>query len=369
MGKYRYWGMIGLLGAGLALTLVGCGGGGSGGHSSVGNDSSYRTSSANVTTLVGTGGTGFVDGSGTTEPTFNGPTGIALGTVGDSTYLYVADTGNKAIRRIDLLSLDVLTIVKNGTIVGTTTLSLSSPKDIACDNNSYFYVSDGSTIYKINSTRTSLETLNSGSSNVTGIVYYDSTTFYIADYGLHVICSVNTSGTRAVVAGSEGVSGATNTTDGTFTNPYGVTTDGTYLYVADCGNSTIRKVVISGADAGKVTTLAGLADTPGTKDGKGTTARFNHPTGITYYSGALYVADTNNHIIRKVVIPALDPSDPDAETAEVTTVAGYKGYAGFSDGTTGNAAKFRSPTGIVSDGSGNLYVADKGNNRIRKIEL
>jgi streptogramin lyase len=368
MNKYRYWGMISLLGAGLALTLAGCGGGGGGGSTAVGNDTSY-TSSAVVTTIAGTGGTGIVNGTGTTEPTFNGPTGIALGTVGTTTYLYIADTGNKAIRRINLASMDVVTATINGALIGSATLTLSAPKGVACDSNGYFYVTDSTTIYKINSNLTSLATVNSASNNVTGIVYYDTNTFYVADYASHVICSVvnATGGARSVVAGSEGVSGSTNTTNGKFTNPYGVTTDGNgNLYVADYGNSAIRKVVIS---SGKVTTLAGMLGTTGSKDGTGTTARFNHPTGIAYYSGALYVADTDNHIIRKVVIPTTDPSDDDDETAVVTTVAGYKGYAGFANGTIGNAAKFSSPTGIVSDGNGTLYVADKGNNRIRMIDI
>ena len=112
------------------------------------------------------------------------------------------------------------------------------------------------------------------------------------------------------------------------------------------GNSTIRKVVIA---TGVVTTLAGTAGQSGSADGTGAAARFNGPNGIASDgAGNLYVADSDNYTIRKVVIA----------TGAVTTFAGAAGQSGSTDGT-GAAARFYYPAGIASDGAGNLYVADR----------
>ena len=137
-----------------------------------------------------------------------------------------------------------------------------------------------------------------------------------------------------------------------FNHPIGVTTDGTNLYVADLGNNLIRKVVIA---TGAVSTLAG-STTAGSANGVGAAASFNGPGGITTDGTTLYVADTTNNSIRAIVIA----------TGEVSTLAGST-TPGTADGA-GSAASFKSPAGITTDGS-NLYVADAGNNAIRKIVI
>jgi sugar lactone lactonase YvrE len=360
MGKYRYWGMIGLLGAGLALTLAGCGGGGSGGHSSKGSDSSY-SSSAVVTTLAGSGISGSRDNVTGTSATFNSPTGLALNSA--KTYLYVADTGNSSIRRINMSS-DAKPVTKFYSGV------LSGPEGLVF-NGSDLYVCDtkNSVIRSINFDSSDVSVFVSSDLNCPAGIILSGSYFYVADSKNNVIRKILAAdGTMSILAGSTfytaGTTGSTygETTAGTdalFNNPYGVTTDGDgYLYVTDSANSTIRKIEMSSGDG---TILAGIPETTGSddsSDGTGLTALFNHPTGIAYYSGNLYVADTKNHIIRKV----------NATTGETTTIAGYKGYAYFANGT-GNVTKFSSPTGIISDGAGTLYVGDKGNHRIRKIEL
>ena len=143
-------------------------------------------------------------------------------------------------------------------------------------------------------------------------------------------------------------------TSARFNNPFGITTDGTSLYVADTLNHTIRKIVIS---TGVVTTLAGTALTSGTTDGTGTAARFNNPCDITTDGTNLYVSDTLNQTIRKIVI----------STGVVTTLAGTALSTGSTDGT-GAAARFNTPFGITTDGT-NLYVADYYNHTIRKIVI
>ena len=157
-------------------------------------------------------------------------------------------------------------------------------------------------------------------------------------------------------AGSAGSAGSTDGigTAAKFNTPYGITTDGTNAYVADSQNHTIRKIVIS---TDTVTTLAGSAGSSGSTDGTGTAAKFNSPYGITTDGTNLYVADTGNHTIRKIVI----------STGVVTTLTGSSGSSGSTDGT-GSAAQFAGPMGITTDGT-NLYVADTNNNTIRKIVI
>jgi sugar lactone lactonase YvrE len=158
-------------------------------------------------------------------------------------------------------------------------------------------------------------------------------------------------------AGKAGSSGSTDET-GTaarFNSPSAITSDGTNLYVADSGNHTIRKIVI---DKGEVTVFCGSANgVSGSLDGTGTAALFNYPSGITSDGTNLYVADSGNHTIRKIVIA----------TGEVTTLAGTSGISGSTEGT-GSAALFNNPLGIATDRT-NLYVADSGNHTIRKIVI
>jgi hypothetical protein len=145
-----------------------------------------------------------------------------------------------------------------------------------------------------------------------------------------------------------------------FHTPYDITTDGTNLYVADAIDNKIRKIVI---ETGMVTTLAGPAQgdqSCGDTDATGNAARFCFPVGITTDGTNLYVTD-NQSKIRKIVIA----------TGVVTTLAGpaqgcYPDCVGDDTDATGNAARFFYPAGINTDGT-NLYVADTANNKIRKI--
>jgi sugar lactone lactonase YvrE len=142
-------------------------------------------------------------------------------------------------------------------------------------------------------------------------------------------------------------------TSARFGGPYGVAVDASgTVYVADNGNHRIRKITISGSTA-TVSTLAG--STQGFADGTGTGARFNLPNSVAVdASGNMYVADANNQRIRKIT-PA----------GEVTTLSG-SGTPGDANGT-GTGAQFKSPSGVAVDASGNLYVSDYGNSRIRKV--
>src|SRR5664280_277648 len=133
-----------------------------------------------------------------------------------------------------------------------------------------------------------------------------------------------------------------------FFYPSGTATDNAgNFYVADTDNHTIRKVV---AATGTVTTLAGLAGVSGSADGTSSDARFQNPSGVAVDgAGNVYVADTLNHTLRKVTSAGV-----------VSTLAGTPGSSGSTDGT-GSAAQFQGPQGLAIDSASNLYVADTNN--------
>lgn len=194
-----------------------------------------------------------------------------------------------------------------------------------------------------------------------------------------------------------------------FNQPCGVALDAAgNIYVADTGNSTIRKIAPDGTNW-VVTTVAGLAGTPGNVDGTNSEARFNLPFGIAVDSaGTMYIADTYNNSIRRiapsgtnwVVVTLAGGANtneqfyyPQAVAVDsagsvyiadsygqrireltlvgtnwiVTTLAGLAGATGTNDGT-GAAARFNYPSGVAVDGAGNVYVADLRNFTIRQIK-
>jgi sugar lactone lactonase YvrE len=372
--KQRYWGLVGMLGLGLSLTLAGCGGGGGGGGSSaVGSDSRYDTSNVTVSTVAGTGAEGYEDGIATTMATFKSPTGLALGTMNTYRYIFVADTGNSMIRMINLSNDNsVTTLIGKQTYTGSdgTSVTKVCSKGLICDSSGNLYMTDveNSRILKVNcDSGTDVTKEADSSSDLNGPVgiVLDGSTFYVVNNTDNRVLRINSGGYGILAGTTEGYDLFGSSPVGTaarFDSPYGIASDGTNLYVTDSDNNTIRKLVISGTTA-TVTTLAGNPSASGDwKDGTGEGALFKTPKGITYNEDdqCLYVADTGNHVIRKI-----------DSNGVVTTIAGYIGYANYNSGTvtTGNAAKFSSPTGIVYDGDGNLYIADSRNNRIRKIEL
>jgi hypothetical protein len=167
---------------------------------------------------------------------------------------------------------------------------------------------------------------------------------------------------RKVVIATGGVttlagSGANGSIDGTglaaaFGGPLGITTDGVNLYVVDNATAKIRKIVLATA---VVTTLAGTGKA-GAADGAGAAASFAQPNGITTDGTSLYIVDSGNNKVRKLVIAS----------GLASTLAG-SGSAGAVDGAAA-AASFNTPAGITSDGT-YLYVGDSGNQKIRKVAI
>lgn len=172
---------------------------------------------------------------------------------------------------------------------------------------------------------------------------------YVCDAGNHKIRKITPSGVVTTIAGSAQGFVDNTGTSAQFNVPIGICNDATgNLYIADYSNHKIRKITSSGV----VTTIAG--STQGFSDGLGTSAKFDSPNGVCIdASGNIYVADFVNHKVRKIT-----------PTGTVTTLAGSS--AGFADGA-GSSAQFNGPSGVCIDASGNVYVSDYYNNRIRKI--
>lgn len=268
-----------------------------------------------VSTFAGSTAKGSSDGVGASA-SFWGPTSICTDGKGN---LYVADANNNEIRKIVIATDSVSTFagsVTPGSNDGKgTAASFSDPSGICADGSGNLFVADGANneIRKI-------------------VIATDSVSTFA---GSTAFGSKDSIGTKA-----------------SFYAPWGICTDGKgNLYVGDAFNNEIRKIVIATAT---VSTLAG--NTPGgSNNGTGTAASFLNPNGVTYNGGNLYVADEGNFEIRKI----------DVATAVVTTFAGNTA-PGFKDGAD-TTARFNVPTGICTGAGSTLYVADQGNNKIRKI--
>ena len=296
-----------------------------------------------VTTIAGQAGVrGSGDGPGVTARFF-GPSGLSADGVGG---VYVVDSLNNTVRRIT--ASGVVTTIAGGEINEITALPTRGYAD-GTGRSALF-----STGFAVTSSATGpLIAANYGALTMA----LDSQgNLYAADTLNHVIRKISSAGAVTTLAGSPGTSGSVNGVGGNaqFSSPYGVAVDSAgNVYVADAGNNTLRKIT----PGGSVSTFAGRdGSNAGNLDGNGADARFNSPSGVTIdRAGNVYVADTNNHTIRKI-----------SSAGTVTTLAGAAGNKGSSDGI-GLKARFNGPTGIAVDSAGTVFVADTVNGTIRRI--
>jgi len=185
-----------------------------------------------------------------------------------------------------------------------------------------------------------------------GVAVDSGGNIYVADSTNHRIRKITSAGVVSTLAGSgTGFFANGIGTSAQFNYPRGMAVDsGGNIYVADSHNHRIRKITA----AGDVDTLAG-SGAEGFANGIGTSAQFHRPHGVAVDSvGNVYVADSSNHRIRKITVAGV-----------VSTLAGST--RGFANGA-GTWAGFNDLSGVAVDSDGNVYVADYGNNRIRKIE-
>lgn len=268
-----------------------------------------------VDTVAGQSQAGFIEGKPDVS-LLNSPLAITADPAG---IIYIADAMNHAIRRLDpvtnILSNIAGTGTKGSTNIPTNQAKFSFPSGITADAFGNIYISD---------------TEN------------------------HTIRKIDINGNITRYAGRVGQTGLDNGAllSATFNTPEGLAVDksGKKLYVVDRKNNCIRVIDTS---LGRVDTFTATRATPGADDGIKSVARFNEPTDIKVGpDDNLYVADTDNHKIRKI-----------GPTGTVSTFLG-DGTGGFKDGDALNS-NFNKPKSIAFDANGNLYIADTFNHRIR----
>jgi uncharacterized protein (TIGR03437 family) len=379
-----------------------------------------------ITTIAGTGTPGFGgDGSSATGAQMNFPTGIAVDGSGN---LYVADSLNLRVRKI--AGGNMSTVAGNGVLNyggdngSALKAQMNTPQGAAVDNAGNIYVADtlNHEVRKVD-TKGNITavigngTAGSGSNQLSGpqgVAVDASGNVYVADTQNARILKVTPGGSASTYAGngSPGYGGDNGAaTSAQIYTPTGVAVDAKgNLYIADYQNHRVRKV----APDGTISTVAGTGNQGYAGDnGPATSALLNYPAGVAVDPGGnLYIADWGNYVIRKVSSggtivtiagnhrpgfsgdggPALQaqidsPTDVAVDASSnvyftdatarvrkifasgfIGTIAG-NGTAGYSgDGGTATAAQVNTPAGLAADSNGNLYVADSGNNAVRKLQ-
>ncbi len=303
------------------------------------------------------------DGGPATSASLSSPLKVAVDSSGN---LFIADSSSHVIRKVDT-SGNISTVA--GTTAPTfggdggpaTSAHLNFPSDVAVDFSGNLFIADRNNhrVRKVDTSGNISTVAGTGNSGFSGdggpatsaqlqaprgIVADSSGNLFIADSGNSRIRKVDTSGNVSTVAG-------TGTSD-----PRGVAVDSSgNLFIADSGNSRIRKVDTSG----NVSTVAGTATGGFSGDGgPATNAQLGGPWGVVVdSSGNLFIADTFNERIRKV-----DTS------GNISTVAGTGTHEYGGDGGPATSAQLSFPSGVAVDSSGNLFIADSSNHRIRKVE-
>jgi len=272
-----------------------------------------------VLTLVGNSGkSGYKDGD-TKNALLHSPYAIAFD---KNEHLYIADSGNKVIRKLSLNG-------KISTVAGI----------------------PGKTGYRDGSAQNSLF------SSLSDLAFNQKGVLYIADADNELIRKFSENGDISIVAGIPGKSGHKDgpAKSALFATPVGTAFDSKgNSYITDTLNHVIRKL----SESGKVLTVAGVPGKAGYRDGPATTALFSTPVDTAFdKKGNLYIVDHFNHVIRKR-----------DTNGQVTTIAGIPEKTGYRDGPA-TTALFHYPVGIAVDDKGNLYIADKENHVIRKLDV
>jgi hypothetical protein len=279
---------------------------------------SIHAQSYNVNTEAGTGVPGLADGPRLTTAKLNLPYGLAYD--GDSV-IYFSDGQNHCIRKISTVTNNVTTIA--GSLSGTSGLVNG------IGSAARFYWPDD--------------------------VFYKNGFLYVGDNMNNCIRKIDLSNKMVTTVAGNGSGGYQDGPAGSamFQGGNGIAlavANNGDIFVADGGNAVVRKI-----SGGNVTTVAGTPGTFGYLDGAASTAQFHRPRylALDTITGALYITDINNNVIRKLY------------NNQVTTFAGT-GVAGATDGAY-NVATFSAPVGIAITIGGYFYVIDGGGNKLRKI--
>ena len=336
--------------------------------------------STTVTTIAGTGTSGYTDGNGP-DARFKKLSSIAVGP--DDT-IYVADAGNQRIRMVRPSAGNAPTAWTVSTLAGNGTAGFAdgsaaaamfnNPQGIAVGPNGLVYVADtaNNRIRRITAAGTVTTLAGDGTPGLQngignqarfnapqGIALDSDGNVYVADTGNSAVRKIDAAGNVSIVAG-DGSVGSNDSPGARFDGLVGVAVEGQniYVYLADSGNHRIRRLDV----AGTVITVTGAER--GFKDGSAAQARFAEPSGIVIDSdGQIVVADAVNSLIRSV-----DPNLATSGSSQAVTTLAGTGIRGLTDGA-GNVARFFTPRGLAITNSSAIIVADTGNQVLRRVLL
>lgn len=334
-----------------------------------------------VTTYAGTGTDGDSgDGGAAVAARISFPTSVAVDAQGN---LYIVDSGNHRVRKVTPGGV-MMAFAGNGMLGSSgdggaaTDATLNNPQAVAVDAQGNVYISDSGNnrIRRVNATDGKIATYAGTGADAFGgdggpatqaqlslpygIALDAAGNLYIADNGNRRVRKVTASdGKITTVAGNGRLGNAGDggpATQAQFQSPYGVTVDRNgVLYVVDDTDARIRRI----SPDRVISTFAGTGQIGYSGDGgPATSARLNFPSFLTTDAeGNVYFADFGNHRIRKV----------DVRTGVITTVVGTGTAGAGGDGSTPAGAQLNRPNDVTFDGQGNMYIADYGNQRVRKI--
>ena len=330
-----------------------------------------------INTVAGTGSSGYGgDGSAATAAQFSFVNGIAMDRSGN---LYISDGDNYRVRKVSASGV-ITTVAGDGSAGfggdgGAATAAQLSAGGIAVDGSGNLYLIDQGRIRMVSASGTITTIAGTGSSGFSGdggaataaqlyapsgVAVDGSGNIYIADY-LNQRIRMIRSGVITTIAGTgtagySGDGGAATAAQLNYPECIAVDSWGN-VYVGDYYNSRIRKISVSGV----ITTCAGTGAGGCTGDGgPATAAHIQSPHGIAFDRfGNMYISDVANNKVRMVNTFGI-----------ITTIAGitYSGLGSYSgDGGAATAARLNIPEGVAADDSGNVYIADYRNYRIRRV--
>lgn len=306
--------------------------------------------------------------------TLTAPQGVFADSFGN---VFVANTGGNNIKMLwGATTTGGSNNYVNGTVYTIASSLSPSPMGIwavgsatPASNRVYFTDSSNVKFFQPASTSNSLGTVYSPTGNnavgIFGIantatntdtLYLTTTAHTVRNFTWNYSSSAASATT--IIAGtitSSGFSGdGASATSAHLSSPYGVYFDGTTVYVADSGNNRIRQFTVGG----NISTFAGPNGGFSGDGSSATTAKLNSPSGVYVNGSTVYVADSGNNRIRQFTVGG-----------PISTIAGNGNATFGGDGGSATAASLNAPSGICVDSSGNLYIADTGNQRIRKITI
>lgn len=324
-----------------------------------------------INTIAGNGLATFSGdgGPGTNAQLYN-PSGVAMDPAGN---VYIADTGNNRIRKITVTTGLISTIAGTGIAGDTndgqaaTNAEINGPTAIAFDSaGNLYFVDAGFRVREVTASTGVISTVTGSGgtygTSATSVAVDASGDIYFSANGTEILMLTPSTGNVTTIAGigyDYGYSGDGGlATNATLNNPANLRLDSSgNLYIADIGNARVRKVTIS---TGIITTVAGDGTSGYAGDGgQASSAEISIGSIAVDPSGNLYIADAGNNRVREV----------SASTGIIKTIVGT-GTAGYlGDGGPGLTAELRNPADVVVDSSGNVFIADETNYRIRKLTV